>query len=85
MKEFVYKIKDSVGIHARPAGELVKLALEFSSCIKIKKGEKVADAKKIFSVMTLGATKDDVVLITVEGNDEEIAFEKIKEFFEKRL
>ncbi len=85
MKEFSYKIKDSVGIHARPAGELVKLASEFQSSIKIKKGEKVGDAKKIFSVMTLGAAQNDEVLVTIDGTDEEIAFESIKNFFEERL
>lgn len=85
MKEFAYKIKDSVGIHARPAGELVKIASEFESAIKIKKGEKIADAKKIFSVMTLGAGQNDEVLIMVDGSDEDVAFGKIKNFFEERL
>lgn len=35
MKEFKYVIKDAQGIHARPAGELIKVAKEFSSLIKI--------------------------------------------------
>ena len=85
MKEFSYKIKDSVGIHARPAGELVKTASEFKSSITIKMGEKWADAKKIFSVMTLGAAQNDEVVVTIDGSDEEIAFEKVKSFFEERL
>ena len=85
MKEFVYKIKDSVGIHARPAGELVKIAAGFKSDIKIKKGERTADAKKIFSVMTLGAAQNDEVLVTIDGSDEESAFDAIKKFFEERL
>ena len=46
MKEFSYVITDSEGIHARPAGLLVKEAAKFQSDIKLKKGEKEADAKK---------------------------------------
>ena len=54
MKEFKYIITDPEGIHARPAGELVKAAKGFASAIKITKGEKSADAKKIFGLMGLG-------------------------------
>ena len=53
MKKFSYIITDSVGIHARPAGILVKLASQYSSEITISCGEKTADAKKLFSVMLL--------------------------------
>ena len=53
MKEFSYVITDSEGIHARPAGLLVKEAAKFQSDIKLKKGEKEADAKRIFGVMGL--------------------------------
>lgn len=85
MKEFIYKIKDPVGIHARPAGELVKKATGFKSAITLKKGEKTADAKKIFSVMTLGAVQNDEIAVFVEGDDETTAFDEIKTFFEERL
>ncbi len=85
MKEFAYKITDSVGIHARPAGELVKKASEFKSSVTLKKGEKTADAKKIFSVMTLGAVQGDEIIVVVEGADEESAFTEIKTFFEQNL
>ena len=85
MKEFAYKITDSVGIHARPAGELVKKASEFKASVTLKKGEKTADAKKIFSVMTLGAVQGDEIIVLIEGSDEDIAFAEIKTFFEQNL
>ncbi|MBR5614080.1 MAG: HPr family phosphocarrier protein [Clostridia bacterium] len=85
MKEFSYKIKDEVGIHARPAGLLVKAATGFGSEIKLHKGEKSADAKKIFSVMGLGAKKDDEIRVTVEGDDEDRVAEELKRFFEENL
>lgn len=47
MKEFQYTITDPEGIHARPAGELVKAAKAFTSSIKIVKDGKEGDCKKI--------------------------------------
>ena len=40
MKEFTYKIKDEVGIHARPAGYLAKKSKEFESVVTIEKTER---------------------------------------------
>ena len=54
MKQFAYVITDPVGIHARPAGMLVKEAKQFSSKIMLQKGEKSADATRMMSVMGLG-------------------------------
>ncbi len=85
LKEFVYKIKDEVGIHARPAGQLVKMASEFKADVKIEVGEKSADAKKIFSVMTLGAKQGDEVRVTISGEDEGLAEGKLRVFFEENL
>ncbi len=85
MKEFSYKIKDDVGIHARPAGLLVKLATEFKSDIHIEKDGKQADAKKIFSVMTLGAKCGDEIKVRIEGTDEGLAEGKLRVFFEENL
>ena len=43
MKEFKYTITDSEGIHARPAGELVKEAKKFNSSIQLISGDKSGD------------------------------------------
>ena len=53
MKEFKYVIQDEQGIHARPAGILVKAAGTFKSDIYIHKDKKQGDLKRIFSVMGL--------------------------------
>ena len=42
MKSFEYKITDETGLHARPAGQLVKAASAFSSEINLFSGEKSA-------------------------------------------
>ena len=54
MKEFTYTVTDPQGLHARPAGELVKLAKEFSCNVTISKDGKSGDCKKIFNIMGLG-------------------------------
>ena len=85
MKEFKYIITDPEGIHARPAGELVKLAKSFESSVKIEKDGKAADCKKIFAVMGLGIKKDHGILLQFEGADEEAAFEGISKFLQENL
>lgn len=85
MKEFCYTITDPVGIHARPAGLLVKKASEFKSDIKIHKGEKSVDAKKIFGIMSLAVKGDDSIRITISGEDEERAHSELQKFFSDNL
>lgn len=85
MKEITYKIKDEVGIHARPAGLLVKKSSAFSSDIMIEKGDKVVDAKKIFGVMSLSAKCGDEIKITIRGADEEQAAQELSKFLAENL
>ena len=85
MKEFKYVITDELGIHARPAGLLVKEAANFESDIKIKKGEKEADAKRIFGIMGLAAKKGDEIVLTADGADEADAIAAIEEFLKANL
>lgn len=85
MKEFNFVITDELGIHARPAGMLVKEAAKFQSEIKIAKGEKSADAKRIFGVMGLGVKKGEEVTISANGADEAEAIAAMEEFFKANL
>lgn len=81
MKTFSYIIKNELGIHARPAGMLVKTAKGFESAITLETGGKTASATKLIAVMTLGAKRGDVVTVTVEGADEENAAAEMERFF----
>lgn len=85
MKEFKYTIKDELGIHARPAGLLVKLATQFKSVITVDTGTKKADAKKIMAVMGAGAKKGTTVTCSADGVDEAEAIDALKKFFEENL
>ncbi len=85
MKEFTYVITDPEGIHARPAGELVKAAKAFACDIKLTKDGKSGDCKKIFGIMGLGVKKDNEVVLTFDGEDEEAAYEAVSKFMQENL
>lgn len=85
MKNFEYTIKDELGIHARPAGMLVKEAKKYQSKITITKEGKNVDASKLMAVMSLGVKCGQTVQIAVEGPDEEEAAAGIQAFFEANL
>lgn len=85
MKSFTYTITDEVGIHARPAGLLVKKAKEFDSTITIEKGGKSVNASKLMVLMGLGVKCGETVTVTAEGSDEEKAAAELEEFFKSNL
>ncbi len=85
MKEFSYIIKDELGIHARPAGLLVKKAGAFKSNITIKKDSKTADAKKIFAIMSLQAKQGSTITFEISGEDEDEALTALEDYVKEIL
>lgn len=85
MKSFDYTITDEVGIHARPAGVLVKEAKKYESKIVVKLGGKTAEATKLMAIMGMGVKKGDTVTVEIDGADEDTAVNEIKAFFESNL
>lgn len=76
-------INNRLGLHARAAAQLVRLASSFQSKIKLLRTDNsvIADAKSILSVLTLAASKGVELEIEIEGDDKQAAFEAIKEIF----
>lgn len=86
MKQFEYVITDPIGIHARPAGLLVKAAKALDSAVTIEKvGGKSAAATRLMAVMGLGVRQGDAVIVTVEGGDEEANCAAMTQFFTDNL
>ena len=85
MRTFEYTITEEVGIHARPAGLLVKEAKNYDSVIKVTKDGKSAEAKKLMALMGLGVKKGDTVTVSVEGGDEDTVAAKMEKFFRNNL
>lgn len=85
MKTFNYVITYEVGIHARPAGMLVKEAKKYESQIIIKKGDKQADVRKLMMLMGMGVKCGEEVTVEVNGADEEEACAAMEAFFRANL
>ena len=85
MKEFKYVVTDAQGIHARPAGLLVKEAKKFESECTITKDGKTKKLTQLMMLMSLGVKQGETVTVTAEGADEDAAIAGLKEFFEANL
>ena len=85
MKEISYVINDAIGIHARPAGLLVKATSKYNCNIRIKKGTIDNDAKSIIGVMSLGVKKGEEITLSFDGTDEAEASETIRTFLLENL
>lgn len=85
MKEFSYTITDPQGVHARPAGVLVKEAAKYESSITLEKDGKSGDMKRIFAVMGLGVKCGETITVKVDGNDEAEAAEAVESFLKQNL
>lgn len=82
MQVFEYTVTDPVGLHARPAANLSRMAASLESDVRVKKAgeEKDADAKSMLAVMTLGVRSGDTAVFTVSGDHEEQDAEALREF-----
>jgi len=67
----------AIGLHARPAAQFVQTAKRMQSDIRLKHGEKQANAKSIMQVLTLGVKQFGELEITAEGPDEEAAIQTL--------
>jgi len=76
-------IRNKLGIHARPASSIVKLAGSYKSSIKLEKNGISANAKSIMDLLILEADKDSKVLVIADGEDEEKALSSIIELIER--
>ena len=85
MAKFTYVITDEVGLHARPAGLLVKEAKKYESECTITKDGKTKKLTQLMMLMSLGVKQGETVTVTAEGADEDTAIEGLKAFFEANL
>ena len=85
MQEIKYVVTDPLGMHARPAGLIVKMASGFKSNITLDNGARKADAKRIMAVMSMGTKQGQELTVTVEGEDEEAAATAIETFLKENV
>lgn len=85
MKEFTYVIQDALGLHARPAGMLVKAVAGYQCSVTLTAPTGKADAKRLMAVMRLAAKQGMELTVTCDGADEEKAATELKAFLEANL
>jgi phosphocarrier protein len=71
------EILNKLGIHARPAAKIVRLARDYQSTIQLVKDNEVVDGKSILEILMLAAGKGSIIKIIVEGDDAEEALEAL--------
>ncbi|HEX9127819.1 MAG TPA: HPr family phosphocarrier protein [Gemmatimonadaceae bacterium] len=77
MPEREVKIVNKLGIHARPAAEIVKTAGKFKSNVIIVRDELEVNAKSIMGVMMLAAENGATIVLRATGDDAEAALDAL--------
>lgn len=85
MHSITYKVTDPRGIHARPAGQLVKLISSFKSACKVGKAGDLVDGKRLLQVMKLAIQQGEEVVLEFDGPDELVATQAASKFLEANL
>ena len=80
----IFKIKNKLGIHARPAAEFVKTASRFSSDINVAKNDNRVNGKSIMGILMLEAAHGTEIEVEIDGQDEEEAMEAMTDLIENR-
>ena len=86
MKQFTYTIKDPLGIHARPAGLLAKLAKDYGdTVVTVTKGDNTVKASQLMKLMGMGIKQGNEIVVAAEGPAEDEAVAAVQKFFEENL
>jgi phosphocarrier protein HPr len=80
-------VSNRLGLHARAAAKLVRLASRFSSEVHLSREDanQQIDSKSILGILMLAASKGTRLIVSIEGKDEAEAGEAIRELFETRF
>ncbi|MDO8734561.1 MAG: HPr family phosphocarrier protein [Elusimicrobiota bacterium] len=79
------KIKNKLGLHARPASLFVQTTSKFKSGIKVLKGENEVDGKSIMGLMMLAAGFGTELQILIDGIDENELISAIENLIERKF
>jgi phosphocarrier protein HPr len=79
------KVKNALGLHARPATIIVKL-LQMSKCsVTFTYKKESINARSIMSILMLAAGKNSQIMITIEGEDAQETMKKLVDVFENKF
>ncbi len=75
-------IKNSVGLHARPATFFIQKANSFRSSIWVEREDRRVNAKSLLGVLSLGIVKGMTITLIADGNDENEALDGLAELID---
>lgn len=78
-------IKNETGLHARPASLFIKEVSQYMSDITVIKEGQSYNGKSIMSVLSMGITQGEHVMVVAEGEDEKEAIEAIKKLVDNNF
>lgn len=82
MKSREVTIKNSVGLHARPATFFIQKANSYRSSIWVEKDERRINAKSLLGVLSLGISNGMTINIIADGTDETEALDGLAELID---
>ena len=86
MKQFNYIITDPLGIHARPAGLLAKIAKGFGdTVVTVTKDGNTVKASQLMKLMGLGIKQGNEITVAAEGPAEDEIIAAMEKFFRENL
>ncbi len=75
-------IKNTTGLHARPASQLTQLCKKFPADIRLVSGDKITDPKSVIALLTAGLKCGTSITVQVSGENEEAVCDEIVTFIE---
>lgn len=85
MKKITFTVKDQLGIHARPAGLLVKEIKKYQSSVTIERDGQKIDGRRLIALMGMAVKCGQTITVTVDGPDEEAAAAGLEAFLTANL
>jgi phosphocarrier protein len=83
MREYLYELKDPLGLHARPASVIFMEARKYSCSIEAQWESDKADCKSLLAIMGLGAKRGSIIRFRFDGEDEEAAITALRTVLEE--
>ncbi len=85
MKEIKYVVTNPLGVHARPCALLAQCCVNYKSTILVKCDDRTADGRNVLNLLALQIKYGDTMEITIEGEDEDLAYEEVTSVIQKEF
>ncbi len=85
MTEIKYTLVDELGLHARPAGQIVKAVAAYQCDVQIGRADKMVNAKRVMGVMGLALKQGEELIMTFDGPGEAEAAAEIEAFLKENV